>query len=161
EEMQPLLSEEQHAAIDRPAHARMHLQLGAAWALAIVLAVAVFLAVKPHPEADATAPPAVPSGVVEAATPALPLQPDATPARTVEPRRQAIAGAVAALPHVSSASWPAESTLLVVTDSDDFGPRTAICPLIEADPDLAASRLQIRHPPGSAIPVRFLQCRVY
>ncbi|MDG6349355.1 hypothetical protein QAA18_11530, partial [Luteimonas sp. 8-5] len=90
-----------------------------------------------------------------------PLQPPATPARTVEQRRQAIAGAVASLPHVTSASWPAESTLLVVTDSDEFDPRAGICPLLEPDPDLAASRLQIRHPPDSAIPVRFLQCRAY
>ena len=161
EEMQPLLSEDQHAAIDRPAHARMYVQLVVAWVLAIALAVATYLSIKPRPEVGAITPAAAaPMGAAEAATPP-PLQPPATPARTVEQRRQAIAGAVASLPHVTSASWPAESTLLVVTDSDEFDPRAGICPLLEPDPDLAASRLQIRHPPGSAIPVRFLQCRAY
>src|SRR5690606_12945552 len=163
EEMQPLLSEDQHAAIDRPAHARMHVQLVVAWVLAIALAVATYLSIKPRPEVGAITPPAAtaPAGAAEAATPPLPLQPPATPARTVEQRRQAVAGDVASLAHVTSASWPAESTLLVVTDSADFDPRAGICPLLEPDPDLAASRLQIRHPPGSAIPVRFLQCRAY
>lgn len=163
DEMQPLLSEEQHAAIDRPAHARMHLQLAVAWLLAIVLAAAVFLAVKPRTEVGAIVAPSspAPAEAAEAAPPSPPLQPPATSARTVEQRRQAIASAVASLAHVTSASWPAESTLLVVTDSADFDPRTGICPLLEPDPDLAASRLQIRHPPGSAIPVRFLQCRAY
>src|SRR5690606_16402247 len=161
EEMQPLLGDQQHLAIDRPAHARMRLQLVVAWVLAVALGVATYLSIKPRPEVGAITPAAAaPVGAAEAATPP-PLQPPATPARTVEQRRQAIAGAVASLPHVTSASWPAESTLLVVTDSDEFDPRAGICPLLEPDPDLAASRLQIRHPPGSAIPVRFLQCRVY
>src|SRR5690606_28776548 len=116
DEMQPLLSEDQHAAIDRPAYARMHLQLAVAWALAIALGAATFLAVKPRPEVGAITPSAAtaPAGAAEAATEPPPLQPSSTPARTVEQRRQAIAGAVASLPHVTSASWPAESTLLVV-----------------------------------------------
>src|SRR5690606_21002325 len=82
EEMQPLLSEEQHAAIDRPAHARMHLQLVVVWVLAIALAAVVFLAIKPHPEAGAITPSRAnaPARTAEAATAPLPLQPDATPA---------------------------------------------------------------------------------
>jgi len=165
DEMQPLLSDAQHTAIDRPAHARLKLQLVVAWLLAAALAAAVFFAIKPDPE---------PAGAAEAAPQAsrlpplqqparqqVPLQPDANPARTVEQRRQSIALAVSRLPNVTSASWPAPSTLLVVTDSAAFDPRTGICPLLEPDPELAASRLQIRHPPGSDIPVRFLQCRAY
>lgn len=167
DELQPLLSDAQHEAIDTPAHGRLKLQMAIAWLLAAALAATVFVTLKPDP---------VPAGAAEAAAagaaeatkrdsrlPPLqpPLQPEAASARSVEQRRQAIAQAVATLPHVTSASWPAESTLLVVTDSDDFDPRAGICPLLEPDPDLAASRLQIRHPPGSDIPVRFLQCRAY
>ena len=163
DEMQPLLSEEQHEAIDRPAHARLRLQLVVAWVLAAALAAAVYVTLKPArpaaaPEAE------VPAASLEPATRESrlpPLQPEAASALTVEQRRHAIALAVAAQAHVTSASWVTESTLLVVTDSTEFDPRAAICPLLERDTDLAASRLQIRLPPGSDIPVRFLQCRAY
>ena len=55
----------------------------------------------------------------------------------------------------------AASALWVEVDSDDFDPRAQLCPLLEADPDLRASRVQLQAPPGSTRPVRFLQCRVY
>src|SRR5690606_14432565 len=97
DEMQPLLSDEQHAAIDRPAHARMHLQLAVAWALAIALGATTFLAVKPEPPAGA----ALDVGAAEAAKPdsrlpplpqqtTPPLQPAATPAQTAEHRRPSL-----------------------------------------------------------------------
>jgi hypothetical protein len=79
----------------------------------------------------------------------------------VERRRYAIADAVTRLPHVRSATWPAPSTLQVVVDSDLFDPRARLCPLLENDPDLRASRLQVQYPASSDRPVRFLQCRVY
>ena len=178
DEMQPLLSEEQHEAIDRPAHARLRLQLVVAWVLAAALAAAVYVTLKPArpaaaPEAEVPAaslepatresrlPPLPQEQLQQALEKEPPLQPAAASALTVEQRRHAIALAVAAQAHVTSASWVTESTLLVVTDSTEFDPRAAICPLLERDADLAASRLQIRLPPGSDIPVRFLQCRAY
>ncbi|MDQ2703024.1 MAG: restriction endonuclease, partial [Pseudomonadota bacterium] len=47
EEMQPLLSDTQHQAIERPAHARLRWQLVAAWLLAFALATAVYIAKQP------------------------------------------------------------------------------------------------------------------
>ena len=89
--------------------------------------------------------------------------PSAPPADSlipVEERRTNIANAVAGLPHVTSAHWPTPSTLQVQADSEAFDPQ-AVCPLLESDPDLGASRLQVQYPPGSERQVRFLQCRAY
>jgi hypothetical protein len=79
----------------------------------------------------------------------------------VAQRRIDLAEAVATLPHVIDAGWSTESTLRVEVDSGDFDPRAELCPLLEADPDLRASRVQLQAPPGSTRPVRFLQCRAY
>lgn len=49
----------------------------------------------------------------------------------------------------------------MAVDSEHFDPRAGICPLLEQDDDLRASRLQLQFPAGSERPVRFLQCRVY
>src|SRR5690606_9390393 len=94
EEMQPLLSEDQHAAIDRPAHARMYVQLVVAWVLAIALAVATYLSIKPRPEVGAITPATANAsmGAAEAATPP-PLQPPPPPARPGLNRPQARGGA--------------------------------------------------------------------
>jgi hypothetical protein len=112
------------------------------------------------PEAVASAQVATP---VPAATPASAAATPAAPAPagTVETRRRAIAEAIRKLPHVRSAAWPAESTLQVVVDSDLFDPRARLCPLIQNDPDLGASRLQVQYPASADRPVRFLQCRAY
>jgi hypothetical protein len=79
----------------------------------------------------------------------------------VADRRRTIAEAVGRLAHVRSAAWPAPSTLQVVVDSELFDPRERLCPLLENDPDLGASRLQVQYPTSSTRPVRFLQCRAY
>ena len=75
--------------------------------------------------------------------------------------RADLAEAIAALPRVQGASWTTESTLRVAVDDDDYDPRAELCPLLEADPDLRASRVQLQAPAGSTRPVRFLQCRAY
>lgn len=171
DELQPLLSDDQHAAIERPVRARLKWQFLLAWLVALALAVAVYLAARPLVGA---APAAIespnPVGAAEAAidtppasesrlTPLPPQQAGAP--QTLPQRRQALADTIATLPHVTSAGWPTESTLLVKADSELFEPRTAICPLLEQDDDLRASRLQVQYPPGSTRPVRFLQCRAY
>lgn len=167
DELQPLLSEEQHTAIDRPAHARVQWQFAVAWLLAAALGAAIYLAMDaaaPAPAAGAEPAEVAPGapGTRDPRLPQAPRAPTATAAtRTIEQRRQAVADTVATLPHVASAGWATESTLLVKVDSEDFDPRTAICPLLEQDPDLRASRLQIQAPAGSVRPIRFLQCRAY
>jgi hypothetical protein len=198
DELQPLLDETQHAAIDRPALARLRWQFVLAWLAAVAIGVAVYLGmVRAAAEAPVQTPATVPAQAPApaAATPAeaAPAMqaPDTSPApappAAVEPaatatatapapvataasdtsdaalaaRRKAIAAAVAALPHVRNATWPAPSTLQVVVDSELFDPRARICPLIEPDPDLGASRLQVQYPASATRPVRFLQCRAY
>jgi hypothetical protein len=189
-ELEPALSEEQLREIDAAARKRLRAQYALAWIGAAVIAVLAGgalrdmapagtpVAVAAAPAAEAPAPaatpvaapaapaveipaassPAValPAGGAEAPAPADP----AAPTVPVEQRRTAIASAVDALPHVSSAHWPTPSTLLVQVDNEDFDPH-AICPLVEADPELGTSRLQVQYPPGSGRPVRFLQCRAF
>ena len=164
DELQPLLSDEQLAAIDHPARARLKWQFAIAWLAALALAAAVYLAL---PQKTAPASPAPVAGATEAAiqtsaTPdSQPLLPQPPLQQPIQARRLALAEAIARLPHVTSANWPTESTLLVAVDSEHFDPRAGICPLLEQDPDLRASRLQLQLPAGSGRPVRFLQCRAY
>ena len=115
----------------------------------------------------AVAAPAAPTtGVAAPATGAnVPPTAARVPATTqslvpIEQRRIDIAAAVAAMRHVRTAHWPTPSTLQVQVDSVDFDPQ-AICPMLETDQDLGASRLQVQYPPESDRPVRFLQCRPY
>jgi hypothetical protein len=209
EELQPLLDDAQHAAIDGPARSRLKWLFVLAWLAAVAIGAAVFLgerqaeahmdamavamsaraplpaspasgadgvpvataASSPSPPpagADDDTPPrgnavAVAAAMVRAPAPAVatgaPAAADA--AARVADRRRAIAESVGRLPHVRSAAWPAPSTLQVVVDSELFDPRERLCPLLENDPDLGASRLQVQYPASSARPVRFLQCRAY
>jgi hypothetical protein len=190
DELQPLLDEKQLAAIERPARARLKWQFALAWLAAAAIGVAVYLGTRgpvQAPSAPATAAATAPVDGAAApptpttATPTAPAtgapaamtaasgaaaSPAAKPtapatSTPVELRRRAIAEAIRKLPHVRSAAWPAESTLQVVVDSDLFDPRARLCPLIENDPDLGASRLQVQYPASADRPVRFLQCRAY
>lgn len=176
DELQPLLDEKQKAAIEGPARARLKWQFVLAWLGAVAIGVAVYLALytpPAHVAADAT--PATAAATVAAspapapANPASATRPPAKPGNAagaasglpVEERRRAIAEAIKKLPHVRSAAWPADSTLQVVVDSELFDPRARLCPILEADPDLGASRLQVQYPASAHRPVRFLQCRPY
>ncbi len=171
-ELEALLGEEQLEAINAPAQARMRRQTRLAWSAAA--AIALVLALVGHDrnrQADAE--------TTVASTPATPADPAAAGAATAQPspatappdatlaplpleqRRTDLAEAIATLPHVLAAEWTTESTLRVDVDDDDFDPKERLCPLLEADPDLRASRIQLQAPAGSTRPVRFLQCRPY
>jgi hypothetical protein len=164
EELQPLLSDKQHAAIDRPA--RVKWQLALAWLIALFLAVAVYLLAHPVHDLPST-PTALPAGALlgrdHPRAPASTTAPDRVQGALLPilERRKALAAVIARLPHVELAAWPTDSTLLVKVDSESFDPHAKICPLLEQDQDLRASRLQVQYPPGSTRPVRFLQCRAY
>lgn len=201
EELQPLLDDRQHAAIDRPARARLKWQFALAWLAAFAIGAAVFLggrqaevhgdamaaaiaahvpraqvaggaaaeAGAPTAAASASAPAGTPSPAAASAAAASSPQAAAgtgiapgssTPAQVAE-RRRALADAIGRMPHVRSASWPAPSTLQVLVDNASFDPRQRLCPLLEADPDLRASRLQVQYPSSSERQVRFLQCQPY
>jgi hypothetical protein len=189
-ELEPALSDEQQREIEAAARKRLRAQYALAWIGAAVIAVLAGGALRdmgdvampvaapaaPTVEMPAASNPAetLPAGGAEAPTPAAAEPPIAadpapttaasppapTPTVPVEERRTAIANAVDALPHVSSAHWPTPSTLLVQVDNENFDPH-AVCPLVEADPELGTSRLQVQYPPGSGRPVRFLQCRAF
>jgi hypothetical protein len=111
----------------------------------------------PPPAASAKVPAAAPAEAP--VTPPPPAKRQATELE-LNQRRQDIAHAVQALPHVRTAHWPSPSTLEVRVASVQFDPQS-ICPLLEHDPDLGASRLQVQYPVGSDRLVRFLQCRAY
>ncbi len=205
DELQPLLDDAQHAAIDAPARARLKWLFALAWLAAFAIGAAVFLggrqaevhgdalvsamtshaplrdaapepADEPPVAATASGPASAPAGANDdnpargndAPVPA-PSAPTVSPGAAsagstpaeVATRRRAIAEAVARMPHVRSAVWPAPSTLQVVVDSELFDPRERLCPLLESDPDLRASRLQVQYPASSERPVRFLQCQAY
>ncbi len=178
DELQPLFDERQQAAIEGPARARLKWQFLLAWLAAVAIGVAVFLALhKPVAPAAVAGGASTAAGATGAApAPAQPrtginpsppaakptrATPAAAPGATVEQRRRAIAEAIQKLPHVRSAAWPADSTLQVLVDSDLFDPRARLCPILEPDPDLGASRLQVQYPASAHRPVRFLQCRPY
>ena len=162
DELQPALSDQQKDEIERSARRRVRGQYLLAWGGALAIMVLVGMA-WPAPVGDigARGEPVAPSAAPTA--PAIATSPAPSsdaPAVAVEERRTRIAQAVASLPHVLNAHWPTPSTLQVQADSETFDPR-AVCPLLEADPDLGASRLQVQYPAGSQRPVRFLQCRAY
>ncbi len=176
-ELEALLGEDQLEAINAPAQARMRRQTRVAWSAAA--AIALVLAVVGHDrnrqeaqEATVAASPAAaaPGASADPATAgsaaAQPSAVDAPPDATLAPlpleqRRTDLAEAIASLPHVLATEWTTESTLRVDVDDDDFDPKERLCPLLEADPDLRASRIQLQAPAGSTRPVRFLQCRPY
>lgn len=187
DELQPLLDDAQHAAIEVPARARLKWLFVLAWLAAFAIGAAVYLGGRqaevhgdalvsamtsraPLPDAGpdladednpprASQPP-TPAGSTPPGT-ATATPPAAAVSGELPDRRRAIAEAVARLPHVRSAVWPAPSTLQVVVDSERFDPRERLCPLLEHDPDLRASRLQVQYPASSERPVRFLQCQAY
>jgi len=194
EELQPLLDDGQHAAIDRPARARLKWQFALAWLAAFAIGIAVYLggrqaevhgdavaaAITAHTPRTATAAgapaatgttTAASAGSVPAPAAADAPSPPATAGPAIAPgsstpaqvaqRRRALADAIGRMPHVRSAAWPAPSTLQVLVDSELFDPRERLCPLLEADPDLRASRLQVQYPSSSERQVRFLQCQPY
>lgn len=169
QELEPLLNETQLEAINAPAASRMRRQTRMAWTAAAVIALVLALAGHDRGRQQAelaaadTVPAAAPTRELEPARPsAAAAPPDAILAPLpLDQRRTDLAEAIAALPRVQGASWTTESTLRVEVDDDDYDPRPELCPLLEADPDLRASRVQLQAPAGSTRPVRFLQCRAY
>src|SRR5690606_34263361 len=155
-----------------PAQARMRRLTRLAWSAAA--AIALVLALVGHDRNRQTAGDAtVASSAATAADPAAAGSATARPSAATAPpdaslaplpleqRRTDLAEAIATLPHVLATEWTTESTLRVDVDDDDFDPKERLCPLLEADPDLRASRIQLQAPSGSTRPVRFLQCRPY
>ena len=172
-ELAPALTDEQHQAIEQAARRRLRGQYLLAWTGALVIAVVVGMAWRDRAGVAATPQAPVARKVAAAAAPAsespgseetpassIPVNPVHESVLPVEERRTNIAQAVSELPHVRSATWSSPSTLQVAVDSTSFDPQT-VCPLIESDADLGASRLQVQYPAGSDRPVRFLQCRAY
>jgi len=179
DELAPALDDHQLRQIEQAAQRRLLGQYALAWAAAAVIALLVAMALAKNPLAGDAKVPVV--GGAQAPTPEATPAPEgaaraaptmeraAAPAIEtaapdslipVEERRTNIATAVAELPHVSAAHWSTPSTLQVVADSEAFDPQS-ICPLLEDDLELGASRLQVQYPAGSQRPVRFSQCRAY
>lgn len=80
-------------------------------------------------------------------------------AGTEEEQRRDIVKAVGALPGIDRASWATRSTLVALVNADASEKQIdGICSVLAPYDDLRYSRVQLQPPPGSDIPVRFLQC---
>lgn len=113
----------------------------------------------------------LPPSVLNAAHAAKPAAAPATPAmdaggvptdpKALDQRRKEVAQSIATLFGISRALWSTQSTLMVYLSTEEADPMSELCPLLERYPELAASRVQLQPPAGSAKPVRFKQCRTY
>ncbi len=141
--------------------------LGAAALAAIAWMVAQGLQdAPPGIETDSVAAAAATPTPAAKPAPAKPAQPTAaaiipTEQAALDRRRSETANAISTLAGVDRAIWSTQSTLLVYLASESADPSSALCPLLERYPELAASRVQLQPPPGSDKPVRFKQCRSY
>ena len=155
-----------------PAPAAASRNIAIAWVGAAALAAVTWtLAQGMQPAAPATAetaavttPPAAATKAAATANPATAgATTDAVPTdpAVLERRRTETANAISTLAGVDRAIWSTQSTLLVYLTGENTDPSTALCPLLERYPELAASRVQLQPPQGSDTAVRFKQCRSY
>lgn len=171
-EVAPLLEPEQRNLILGEVHARTRRHAALAWGLAFIAAALAFLLLPKSAPADvpvATTQPATQktAGTVApntAAASASPPQvgqlvPEDTAALAA--RRTKLAGAIATLPWVGRAAWSTPSTLVIDLQGGAAADKAALCKLVEAYPELRASRLQVQPPNDSGQAVRFMQCRTY
>lgn len=103
----------------------------------------------------ATAPNATRPAPAPAAAP-MPTDPAA-----LAERRRTLARSVATLPWVVRAGWSTQSTLVIHLQPSVVVDKPALCKIVEAYPELRASRLQLQGTGEDVPPVRFMQCRVY
>ena len=161
-ELRDLVKPDQRAAIVGAANALARRRILLSWLLAALAGVATWLLLpEPTPGATMTASAAQPR---PADDPPVTVEADAQAgetALTLSEQREAVASAVATLPQVTHALWTTRSTLEVHLADTNEDAAPAICQLVERYPELAASRIQLTPPRGSAEQVRFRQCRAY
>lgn len=166
----PLLEPAQRQAIVQPARQRARLGLLVAWVAALGLALAVS-ALSPVPSPVDDARPATPAISADGMQVTAPITPEpeleseheavSTDPAQLQVRRENVLRAASALPMVASAGWSSHSTLFIQLNDLQSDAMAALCPLLEEHPELAASRIQLQPPSGSAQVVRFRQCRPY
>lgn len=168
-ELRPLLLEEQRIVVSAPSHRRTRRHVLFAWMGAFAVAAVVFVLAPRRDEGDLSTT-GVNGPVARTAAPKSTPAPAHAPVKRSQPpdaaagiqqRREEVANAISTLPGVDRAVWETHSTLLVYLLDDQTDQLPAICPLLARYDELAASRLQLQPPPGSARPVRFVQCRAY
>jgi restriction system protein len=123
----------------------------------------------PAAEPAAPASPSSASPPAAAAPSAAPARAAPAPASETVPedpaalaqRRRTLARSVATLPWIVRAGWSTQSTLVIHLQPGATVDKPALCNVVEAYPELRASRLQLQATGDNAPPVRFMQCRVY
>ncbi|MGQ4659408.1 restriction endonuclease [Lysobacter sp. F6437] len=169
----PLLPPSLHRDLVARAHAQVARTTGLVWvgALALGLTAAMLLtgdsesSVTPAPapvlQEQAAAPPATEAATVSATGADAP-EPEPESAPSEDEERLDITQAVSTLPGIERAGWATRSTLLVqLLPGASQEQIDAICPVLERSQLLRTSRVQLQPPPGSADPVRFIQCRTF
>lgn len=161
----PLLPPSLHTDLTARARRRTVRATGVVWVVALLLGLVASLLI---PDAiidpagstanDGTA------GMAPAMTPPSEVS-DPAPATglpmvsSIEEQRRDSARAVAALPGIDRASWATQSTLVALVREDASKSQIdGICKVLGPYEELRYSRVQLQPPPGSAAPVRFVQC---
>jgi len=76
--------------------------------------------------------------------------------------RNEIQRSITTISGVERAAWTSRSTLALYLSAPATDVQVkAICALVERNDSLRAIRLQLQPPPGSTVPVRFMQCRAF
>jgi restriction system protein len=173
--IEPLLPAGLQDHVAEQVQQRQRRALLGAWLAALGLGIVVAFALSRFGDADALSPAPAPTAPASAApngsvvapprTPGAPAPDAAVPVETItgddEATRQAVLEAVNAIEGVNRSVWSTRSTLLVLLESDGANVRTDLCAVLERYEALRASRVQLQPPQGSALPVRFMQCRAY
>lgn len=182
----PLLPPSLHQDINTRAQATVRRETSYAWGVAAVVgllvgAVVGLLTAGSSDSVDVaesgTASEIAPATATAAATPATPapastsaiadgtpLPPPAAPAGALdeEAERKAVQADITTVSGVERTAWTSRSTLVIyMPQAASEAQVKSICALVERHDSLRAIRLQIQPPPGSALPVRFLQCRAF
>lgn len=162
-ELRSLLPEDQRAVVSAPSQGKTRRYVLLAWVFAFAVGGMLFAFLRPDNTSEVSSsqmPATVSPAAMHPPTPVLTSSVPTDPAQ-LEQRRTEVAHAVATLSGVDRALWETQSTLLVYLADEQSDPLPTICPLLERYEELAATRLQLQPPHGSALRVRFVQCRTY
>ncbi len=157
----PLLPPSLHDDLMARARRQTVRATGVAWIAALLIGLMASLLIPDaviDPKTAVVDPGAEPTAQSAAATADTALPTPQAALSEAEQRRDA-ARDVAALPGIDRASWATRSTLVALVRTGATEQQIGdICKVLAPYEELRYSRVQLQPPPGSDVPVRFLQC---